>query len=922
MREEVRSTSSRDDDNRRAAATVEVSLAPVPRLDPEARRRLLDEVVSRFADDPVTAPSGLASAIVPLLADWYSIDLFREGGVENIALHEPNLVKSGLVGQLLAHVPRPTADGASGPPEHEGRLYLRDGSVLVASPGDGKLRVDVPGELDLSATIVSPLRTRDLTLGVLTLAAGAQRPPFDDSDRELADQVAARIALALDEARLQEMQAHAAGGGVGRPQMARLQAVATGLSRAITRAEVARVLVREGLAALGAQAGAVLELQPGGKEFVTLDSAGYDEALRAKWGRFDMSGAGPVTEAVRTGDLVVVQSPADMVERWSSQLAEPQLASGDRATLTAPLLVGADVLGALHIAFRVPRRFSEDELDFVRTLARQFALALERARLYEDEREAREQAERLAGRLRRLQTVIDATFLTGSLDELLRELLGRLREAVEADTAAILILDETESELVVRHSLGFTGKVQPHVPVGSGFAGRIAAAQTSLVIDDVSASDVSGGYLSDAGILSLAGVPLTVEGRTTGVLHVGMKKHHTFDREDLLLLRLVAARAAVVIDRAEVHEREHRIAEILQRSLLPERLPAIRGLESAARYVPGAVGVAVGGDWYDVFELSDGTLGVAIGDVVGHGVRAAAAMGRLRNVLRVYALEGFGPGKAFDRLNQLAFESREEIFATGVLALIEPGRTRLRLANAGHPPPLLLTDQGEVRLLEGGRSLPVGAAPDAEYNEVELTIEPGSTLVLYTDGLVERRSEPIDIGIRRLAGIVEHATGSVDEIADRVVRELETSEHADDIALVVVRFEPATSRLSLRFPADTGELAPTRRALREWLAGHAAGEDDLFAILVAVNEACTNAIEHPIRRRGDEVSVEAEIVEGTVSVVVEDTGTWKDAAPGQDRGHGLDFIQALMEAVEVRKTPTGTRVHMRRRLRRDDEGRA
>jgi serine phosphatase RsbU (regulator of sigma subunit)/anti-sigma regulatory factor (Ser/Thr protein kinase) len=921
--EEVRSTSSRDDDNRRSAATVEVPTATDQRLDPTVRQQLLRDVLSRFALDPVTAPVGLATVVVPVLADWYSIDLFREGAVENIALYEPNLVKSGLVGQLLRHVA--DLDPGTAPPApaelHEGRLYLREGTSLVSSRSDGELRVDLPEELDLSAIVVSPLRARDLTLGTLTLAAGAQRAPFAEADREFADDLAAQIATALDRARLAEMQAHAsAGAEIGGPQLARLQAVTTGLSRAITRAEVARVLMREGLAALGAQAGSVVELQPGGREFVILDSSGYDASLTTRWARFDMSGSGPVTEAVSTGELVVVESPEELVDRWPSELAEPQLASGDRATLTAPLKLGADVLGALHIAFRAERRFKPEELEFVTTLARQCALGLERARLYENERDAREQAERLAGRLRRLQTVIDATFLTGSLDELLRELLGRLREAVEADTAAILILDETESELVVRESLGFTGKVEARTPVGSGFAGRIAAAQTSLVIEDLAASDISAGYLSEAGIVSLAGVPLTVEGRTMGVLHVGMKARRTFDREDLLLLRLVAARAAVVIDRAELHEREHRIAEILQRSLLPERLPAIQGLESAARYVPGAVGVAVGGDWYDVFELADGTLGVAIGDVVGHGVRAAAAMGRLRNVLRVYALEGFGAGKAFDRLNQLAFESREEIFATGVLALIEPSRTRIRLANAGHPPPLLLTSAGEVRLLEGGRSLPVGAAPDAVYTEVELAIEPGSTLVLYTDGLVERRSEPIDVGIRRLADIVEHATGSVDEIADTVVKELETSEHADDIALVVVRFEPATQRLSRRFPADTKELAPTRQALREWLSGHAAGEEDMFAILVAVNEACTNAIEHPIGRREGDVAVEAEIVEGTVSVVVEDTGTWKEAAPGLDRGHGLDFIQALMDAVEVRKTPSGTRVHMRRRLRRDGTG--
>src|SRR5262249_20816215 len=153
----------------------------------------------------------------------------------------------------------------------EGRLYLREANTLVSTRTDGELRVDLPAELDLSAMIVSPLRTRELTLGVMTLAAGAQRAPFDEGDREFADELAVQIAAALDQPRLDEMQAQAAEGEIGGPQMARLQAVTTGLSRAVTRAEVARVLVREGLAALGAQGGAVVELQPGGREFVTLD---------------------------------------------------------------------------------------------------------------------------------------------------------------------------------------------------------------------------------------------------------------------------------------------------------------------------------------------------------------------------------------------------------------------------------------------------------------------------------------------------------------------------------------------------------------------------------------------------------------------------------------------------------------------------
>src|SRR5262249_6764139 len=259
--------------------------------------------------------------------------------------------------------------------------------------------------------------------------------------------------------------------------------------------------------------------------------------------------------------------------------------------------------------------------------------------------------------------------------------------------------------------------------------------------------EIVGAQLRTSGVVSVAGVPLVVDGRTIGVVHVGMRTPRTFDREELLLLRLVAARAAVAIDRAQIHEREHRIAEILQPTLLPERLPVIEGVEAAARYVPGTVGVAVGGDWYDVFELADGSIGVAVGDVVGHGVRAAATMGRLRNVLRAYAYEGFGPAESLTRLNRLACDSGEDVFATVVYARLTLARSELRIASAGPPPPLVLSPAGEVGLLDEGRSLPIGATPDTRYAEASVEFEFGSTIVLYTDGLVERRGESIDVGI-------------------------------------------------------------------------------------------------------------------------------------------------------------------------------
>jgi serine phosphatase RsbU (regulator of sigma subunit)/anti-sigma regulatory factor (Ser/Thr protein kinase) len=885
-----------------------------------SRERFLAEAATLLASslDSRETLDRVAALMVPEVADLCSIELVENGSIRNVAVHHADPEKAALA-RRLQQERRATPDSPAG----RARSVIRSGRAeLYPSLGEGgreEQQLRLAGDLGLSTAIVAPLKARGQTIGALTLLGEGDRR-FDERDLEFAQEIAGVAALALDNALLYEAQVRAlADAEDARSRTARLQAVTQALSEATTRTDVARVLVREGLVAMRAHAGAVFVLGPDGTTFEALDSAGYPERLSRRWGSVAATADGPVSEAVARRELVAVESPEALRARWP-RLAPAQRASGDRATLTAPLLVGDAAVGALHMAFRQARGFDDADRSFVQTLAHQCALALERARLYEEQHEAREQAERLAGRLRRLQTVIDATFTGGSLDELLEELLIRLREAVAGDTAAILIVDEAGHALVARKAIGFDGPTRTHVPIGQGFAGTIAATQTHLVVPDISTMDVVSPYFAGSGIVSLAGVPLVADGRLVGVVHVGSKRRREFDREDILLLRLVAGRAAVAIDRARAHEREHRIAESLQRSLLPERLPEVEGIEIAARYVPGTAGVAVGGDWYDVVELADGSIGIAVGDVVGHGVRAAATMGRLRNVLRAYALDGLGPAEALGRLNRLAFVGREETFATVVYALVAPSRTSVRIASAGHPPVLLRAPNGAVRVAEGGRSLPVGATPKASYAEADLAVDPGTTLVLYTDGLVERRSESIDEGIERLARLVEETDGSLDELADEIVARLTTSGHTDDVAFLAVHLDPvATRRLSLRLPAEAASLARLRSSLGAWLGAHGAARVERFDILVAVNEACANAVEHPLDASRTEVMLDAKVVGESVTIVVRDWGRWCTASPSPDRGRGLDLMSALMERVYVRPSEHGTRVLLRRRLRRGAE---
>lgn len=832
-----------------------------------------------------------------------------------------------FLGVLVAVVGTSAVSALAGMSKLEGKpgpgvLYLL--VVMVAAAVGGLwigLATSIASFVEYGYFFVSPTHSFAITessavgLGGFLLAAVLVSYLLFQAQRALAE----LRATAVDNARLYAEQAEARNHAEDAwAQVSRLQAVTAALSEAVTSTEVAEAIVREGMVALRAQAAAVVRLGSGGREFEVLASTGFPDALLSDWSTDAANVEGPSLEAIRTRRVVAVESVEHLVSRWP-HLAEPQAQTGLSATIAAPLFVEGEVMGVVHMSFRAPRQFDESTQKFLITLARQCAQALERARLYEAEGDAREHAERATNRLRRLQLVVDATLDSGSLDDLLHGLLERLRDAVGSDTATILVLDEAGEALRERASVGFDAPIESHVPLGQGFAGGIAATQLPAVVADISQIEVVNPQLRASGIVSLAGVPLLVDGRTLGVLHVGTKGPSGFEREDLLLLRLAASRVAAALERAQAHEQEHRIAETLQRSLLPKVLPAMPGMEAAARYVPATAAVTVGGDWYDAFALDDGSVGITVGDAVGHGVAAAAAMGRLRDVLRAYATDGLGPAETLARLNKMSCRDGEDVFATVVYGILNPDRTALRMASAGHPPPLLRGPDGTVTRLEGGRSLPIGASPDAVYEEAAVAIEIGSLLLFYTDGLVERRNESIDTGIDRLASHMAASQATVGEVADRIINALADAEHTDDVVLVAVAVESVRSaRFSIVLPDEPRSLAPMRAELRAWLESIGAEDDEVFDILVAVNEACSNAIEHPMvgEDAGEHlVGLDAEVVGGEVSIVIRNPGAWKPTDPRQDRGRGLELMEALMEGVDVVRLPDGTTVRLRRRLR-------
>jgi anti-sigma regulatory factor (Ser/Thr protein kinase)/putative methionine-R-sulfoxide reductase with GAF domain len=503
------------------------------------------------------------------------------------------------------------------------------------------------------------------------------------------------------------------------------------------------------------------------------------------------------------------------------------------------------------------------------------------------------------------------------LEALLDELLVRTKEILAVDTVAILLLDEPAHELVARAAKGIEEEVEQgvRIPLGGGFAGRIAVERTPIFIADVDHGEILNPILREKGIRSLLGVPLIVDGKSVGVLHVGSLTPREFTNDHAALLQVVAARAAPAIERARLYEaldREHRGAVALQRSLLPESVPDIVGVDIAARYLPARD--EIGGDWYDVIDLPGGIVGLAIGDVAGHGVRAAALMGQLRTALRAYALDGYSPGETLKHLDRLLHTVRGEGMATAAYAVLDPTTGAVRLASAGHPPGVIVPVAGEARILDTRPAPPLGTLPFGTYYETEEKLDPGDALMLYTDGLVERRREPLTTGIERLR-LHAGGIGSADSVAQRVVDRLVPHGGADDdVALVVVRNLPIAPQMRLRFPATPQVLSQIRQVLRRWLHAYGAPAQDIAAVTLACGEACANAIEHAYSPGPTSFEVEVEYADGLVTVTVRDTGRWRPSR-ATDRGRGLLMIESAVDELEVQSTDTGTEVVMRRRLR-------
>jgi serine phosphatase RsbU (regulator of sigma subunit)/CheY-like chemotaxis protein len=381
-----------------------------------------------------------------------------------------------------------------------------------------------------------------------------------------------------------------------------------------------------------------------------------------------------------------------------------------------------------------------------------------------------------AAESRNLRKLTDAALVinsTSSLSEMLQVIDDSAREICGARVAETVMTDG--HDLSPLHELVW----QDGGPV------RMTAKDVEAAFGGFGLLDVAPGHPMMEGWLAVPLVGRT--GRPLGIIQVADRIEGDFTESDEVVLTQLAQLAAVAIENAERFEQEHDIAQTLQRSLLPSRLPRVPGLELGVRYRPGGAGTSVGGDWYDVVLLDDGRVALTIGDIMGRGARAAAVMGQLRTALRAYALQDLPPTVVMRSIDRLLQDLGEDAMATAAFLVLDPARRRLEVVSAGHPPPLLVSPDGGCTFVDCDPHTPLGVLTTPLYNPTVMTIPEGSTLLLYTDGLVEERDENLADGLARLAAAFDHTAPDIEALCDTVLTRMVPDEKNDDIALLIAR---------------------------------------------------------------------------------------------------------------------------------------
>lgn len=415
------------------------------------------------------------------------------------------------------------------------------------------------------------------------------------------------------------------------------------------------------------------------------------------------------------------------------------------------------------------------------------------------------------------------------------------------------------------------------------------------------------GRLAEAVPARAIVAPFTTRDGLAGVLVLGTDGDRPLDADDVELAVEVAHRAALGVGNARAYQQEHQIAETLQRAMLPPSVPSMAQLDVAVRYLAAADGTSVGGDWYDVLPFDDASATIVVGDVVGHDLAASTAMAQLRSVLQAFTYDGHaGPGPTLARVDGV-WGALGLAYATCVVGHVDAGATNFRWSNAGHPPPVLVR-AGEARQVTGGAGTMLGVGAPGGRPEASMDLEPGDVLVLYTDGLVERRGEGLDAGLARLerAAAGAPAGAGAEEVCDHLVESMLGSERPDDVAIVVARVAAPRGgdEHRLAFDPEPGAAA----TLRGYVAGllEARGwSAQVDAAVLLVTELAANAVRHA----GGPCALVVAIGPDEVELAVEDGDPGlpspRRADDLDEAGRGLLLVEALASAWGVRRVPGG-----------------
>ena len=572
----------------------------------------------------------------------------------------------------------------------------------------------------------------------------------------------------------------------------RLQELTTALSREITPERTIEVVLEQAVAGLGADAGAVGLLDRRSQEVVLAGTTGYTESALRGWERFPLAAETPMGDAIKRNESVWTMSPGELASRY------PAVGSTERfsALATIPLAVDGVPFGAVSLSFVASRRFDREERAFLAAAVQHAAHSLERARLYEASRLAAERLSFLAEASELLARSLDP-------DEALRQ-LAELAVQGFADWCGVDLVEESGAlrSVAVAHAdprrVELAQELRDRYPVdphsATGVAGAIRSGESELHTEIGDEMLVAAArdpehlrLMRELGLRSAMVVPLTARGRAIGALTlVAAESGRLFDQVDLDLAEDLARRAALAIDNSMLFRREHEAAVILQRSLLPESLPEVEGLRFAARYEPRGRGLEVGGDWYEVVRSDDGTIGLTIGDVAGRGIRAASVMGRIRPALRGLIANGHRPAQAMERLDSLVKEADRPEMTTVFHLRYDPVDASGEYVRAGHPPGLLRHPDGRVVELRGGGSPPVGVLDGIRFQADRVEVPAGSLLLLYTDGLIERRGDDLMAALERLKRTFADAPADPAACLEHLAHEYESEQVPDDVAMLAM----------------------------------------------------------------------------------------------------------------------------------------